>query len=214
MLIDLAEEKLRRNERTFPLTLAEMMAPPDDIEEQIKLLDETCPRYDVNNIWQILSPDLIDTKYQPAQKRNADLREKRDSLLKIASRAPLGHPWDRFYFEFRLNDRQRAGFLVRWDAQNRRHKCSVLYESRRIPGIIELISDAFEILLSPDDMFSGYKFGRIPEGGKSSIEKEAELVRTAIGLLNWDREDVPTKTYTDEKHEKPKEKEAAHLQEE
>jgi hypothetical protein len=206
MLIDLAEDYLRRKEPIIPLARSEMSEPPDDLEEQVKLLDESCPRYDVNNIWGVLHPDLISGDYLPARKRNAELIGKRNALLKIASNAPLGPPWDHFYFEFRLNDFQRGGILVRWDANDRCHKCTALCDSLRTPGMIELTSEAFEIQLGSDDLFAAYKFGKIPEAAKSSIPMQAEVVRTAIELLNWDREDVPTAVHTHEKKGKVSEK--------
>ncbi len=207
MLIDLAEENVRRNEPIWEFEEQSTAGEKNCLAEQVKLLDEKCPRYDVHNVNAALFPKLISSDYEPAQKRNSEVTEKRNALLKIANTAPLGPPWDNFYLEYRFNDLQRAGYLVRWDAERRRHVCTALYESMRDAEVIELIADAFEIILGPDDLFSSYQFRHIPENMRCNVEEQAELVRTVIELLNWDREDVPTMTYTDEKHGKPKRKE-------
>lgn len=193
MLIDLAEENQRHNEPIMALTSGATSTEQAELVEQLRLLDETCPRYDVYNVYAVLFPRLINSDYPPAQKRSAALFEKRDALLKITCKAPLGRPWDNFYLECRLNEKQRGGFLVRWNAEKRSFKCTILFDSVRTKGMIEIIPDAFEILLSDDDMFSRYVFAQYPAIGNRS-QMAAQLVRTSIELLNWDREDVPTAT--------------------
>jgi hypothetical protein len=205
MLIDLAEENQRRNEPIRALTRWMTRAGSDNLAKQLKLLDETCPRYDVHNIYAALFPKVLGGDYAPALKRNAELIGRRDALLNITSKAPLGPPWHHFYLECRLNEEQRGGFLVRWDAENRKYDCTMMFDSVRTEGMIEINPDAFGIHLGDDDMFSRYEFARNPAVANiEGVKMAAQLIRTCIELLNWDREDVPIMTYTDEKHGKPK----------
>jgi hypothetical protein len=75
-----------------------------------------------------------------------------------------------------------------------------MFDSVRVEGMIEFLPNAFEILIDDDDLFSGYAFSRELEGANlESAERGAEVVRTCIELLNWDREDVPTQTLINHK---------------
>jgi len=204
MLIDQVEESLRDGKLIAPFMRKPTTTCLADLTKQIELLDETCPRYDINNVFRVQFPKMVESAYTPALTRNAELLEKRATLLMIASRAPLGRPWDNFYLEYRLNDLQRGGFLVRWDAEHRRHTCTLLYDDAGNDGVIGCIPDVFEILLGSDDMFGGYSFGEIPESMRPTFERQAELVRTSIELLNWDRGDVPTEARTQERKGKPR----------
>ncbi len=83
MLIDVAEENQRKNEPIRALTNWVTMADSDNLVKQLKLLDETCPRYDVHNIYAALFPKVPGCDYTPALKRNAELIGRRDALLTI-----------------------------------------------------------------------------------------------------------------------------------
>jgi hypothetical protein len=172
----------------------------EDLQEQLKLLDDTCPCYDVHNICSVLFPKLIDADTPTAARRNAEAAEKRNDLVKIASKAPCGPPWFTFCVEHRHNERQRNGYLVRWDKENRKYICTSMFDSVRVQGMIEFNPNAFEILLGDDDMFGGYDFNKeLDSVNLDSAKQGAEVVRTCIELLNWDRDDVPTQTLVNPK---------------
>lgn len=175
----------------------------EDLKQQLTLLDDICPRYDVHNVYAALCPSLIKSDTSAAAKHNAEMVEKRDDLVKIANKAPLGPPWFTFALEHRRNERQRHGYLVRWDKENRKYICTSMFDSVRVDGMIEFLPNAFEILLGDDDMFVGCEFNRELEGTNLDCTKQgAEVVRTCIELLNWDRDDVPTQTLTNPKARK------------
>jgi hypothetical protein len=78
-----------------------------------------------------------------------------------------------------------------------------MFDSVRVEGMIEFLPNAFEILIDNDDLFNGYAFSRDVQGANlKSAERGAEVVRTCIELLNWDREDVPTQTLINHKEHK------------
>ena len=209
MLIDLAEENARRNEPVIAFNEAGK-AEISELERQMKLLDETCPRYDVHNVYTVLFPKLIQSEFPPAKKRNEDLLAKRDTLRRVAMKAPLGRPWDTFYLECRLNEQQRGGVLVRWDAENRQFLCTMMFDSLRNPGMIILANNAFRIHLNDDDMFTGHVVQPQPSVNSDEFARKlAELVRTSIELLNWDREVVPTAVRTQGKKAELNEKKTA-----
>ena len=201
MFIDEIQAMQERREPLKKLTSPDGSTPlPDDAEyedlqAQLKLLDDTCPRYDVHNICSVLSPKFIDADTPAAARRNAEAAEKRSDLVKIASKAPCGPPWFTFCVEHRHNDRQRNSYLIRWDEQNRKYICTSMFDSVRVQSMIEFNPNAFEILLGDDDMFGGYAFNKeLDSVNLDSAKQGAEIVRTTIELLNWDRDDVPTQT--------------------
>ena len=170
MFIDEAQEMQERKEPLKRFTGASDAAHDaqyDDLKQQLKLLDDKCPRYDVHNVFTVLFPKLIESDSPVAVKRNTEAIEKHNALAKIASRAPLGPPWYTFCLEHRSNEQQRSGYLVRWDKENRKYICTSMFDSVRVDGMIEFIPNAFELLLGDDDMFGGYVFGKDLVGHES-----------------------------------------------
>ena len=162
----------------------------EDMKAQLKLLDATCPRYDVFNVYKKLNPDVLQSDTPIAAKKNAAAIEERESLINLASKAPLGPPWFVFAIEYRHDRQQRHGYLVRWDT-NRKYVCTSMFDSVCTPGMVEFIPNSFELLLGDDDMFGGYDFKPELTGRNlDSAKQGAEVVRVCIELLNWDREDV------------------------
>src|ERR1700722_4609528 len=187
MFIDEIQAMQERREPLKKLTSPDGSTPlPDDAEyedlqAQLKLLDDTCPRYDVHNICSVLSPKFIDADTPAAARRNAEAAEKRSDLVKIASKAPCGPPWFTFCVEHRHNDRQPNSYLIRWDEQNRKYICTSMFDSVRVQSMIEFNPNAFEILLGDDDMFGGYAFNKeLDSVNLDSAKQGAEIVRTTI----------------------------------
>jgi hypothetical protein len=206
MFIDEAQKMQERKEPLKKLTDAsgsEDDAQYDDLKQQLELLDDKCPRYDVYNVYAALFPTMIKADTPVAEKRNAEAIEKRNALVKIAGSAPSGPPWYSFCLEHRHSEQQRNGYLVRWDKENRKYVCTSMFDSVRVEGMIEFIPNSFQILVDGDDLFSGYAFNRDVQGANlESAERGAEVVRTCIELLNWDREDVPTQTLINHREHK------------
>jgi hypothetical protein len=206
MFIDDIQAMQERREPLKKLTSPDGVAPPpddreyEDLRAQLKLLDKTCPRYDVHNIFSVLFPKSIEADTPAAARRNAEASEKRRDLVKIAGKAPCGPPWFTFCVEHRHGQQQRNGYLIRWDQENRKYICTSMFDSVRVQGMIEFNPNAFEILLGDDDMFGGYDFNKELDGvNLYSAKQGAEVVRTTIELLNWDRDDVPTQTLVNPK---------------
>ncbi len=210
MFIDDANALLERHEPLRRLTKLPEAALDDqyeDLKHQLTLLDSSCPRYDVFNVYSVLFPRLIKGSDSVITERNARAIEKRDELRKIASKAPLGAPWLTFCLEHRYSDQQRSAYLVRWNQDSRKYICTSMFDSAQKRNMIEFIPNAFEILLDTDDMFARFAFAPDLAGINSDYAKRgAEVVRICIELLNWDREDVPTMTYSDEKDKKTRRK--------
>ena len=198
MFVDEAQAMQEREEPLKKLTSPSvdiLDVEYEDLKQQLMLLDDTCPRYDVHNVYSVLFPKLIDSDTPTAARRNAEATEKRSDLVKIAGKAPCGPPWCTFCVEHRHGERQRNGYLIRWDKENRKYICTSMFDSVRVQGMIEFNPNAFEILLGDDDMFGGYAFNKELDGvNLESVKQGAEVVRTTIELLNWDRDDVPTQT--------------------
>src|ERR1700739_410339 len=83
-----------------------------NLQRQLALLDAKCPRYDVYNVFSALNPMLIASDTPVVAKRNAELKERRDDLLNLAGKAPMGPPWFAFSLEHRLSE-QRVAYLGR-----------------------------------------------------------------------------------------------------
>jgi hypothetical protein len=210
MFIDEAQKMQERKEPLKILTKAsgsEVDAEYDDLKQQLALLDDKCPRYDVFNVYTALFPKIIESESPVVVKRNTEVIEKRDALVKIAGCAPLGPPWFTFCLEHRYNEHQRSAYLVRWDKENRKYVCTSMFDSVRVPGMVEFLPNAFEVLLGDDDVFGGCVFGKDLMGANlDSVKRGAQVVRTCIELLNWDREDVPTQTLVNPKEHKDRDK--------
>jgi hypothetical protein len=150
MFIDEIQAMQERREPLRQLTSPDGSTPLpgdaeyEDLRAQLKLLDDTWPRYDVHNICSVLFPKLIDADTPAAARRNAEATEKRNDLVKIASKAPCGPPWFTFCVEHRHNERQRNGYLIRWDKENRKYICTSMFDSVRVQGMIEFSPNAFE----------------------------------------------------------------------
>lgn len=170
-------------------------AEHEDMRRQLELLDGLCPRYDVHNVYRVLfAPQVVG--YNPvALKRNTEADETRQTLLQIAGKAPLGPPWYRFCLEHRGNEQQRIAYLLRWNKEQRNYVCTVMFDSVQVQGMVEFLPNAFSVSLDDDDMYGGIEFdARLRDDSLECAERAAQLVRTCIELLNWDREDVPTQT--------------------
>jgi len=187
-----------------------------NLRRQLELLDAKCPRYDVHNVFSALNPRLIESDSPVAAKRNADLLERRNDLVNLAGKAPMGAPWFAFSLEYRCNERQRIGYLVRavdergesitdlklW---HRRFVATAMFDSLRGTGQVEYNPDAFEILLNDDDEFASFQYdSRLSGANLDAAKQGAEVARACIQLLNWDREDVPTQTLVNPKQQKGK----------
>jgi len=187
-----------------------------NLQRQLTLLDAKCPRYDVHNVFVALNPTLIVSDSPVAAKRNAELLERRNALLDLAGKAPMGPPWFSFTLEHRLNERQRIAYFVRavdergeavadlkfW---HRRFIVTAMFNSLVVSGRIEYNPNTFEILLNDNDEFASFQFDEWLSGENLETAKQgAELVRTCIQLLNWDRDDVPTQTLVNPKQNKQK----------
>jgi hypothetical protein len=184
-----------------------------NLQRQLVLLDAKCPRYDVHNVYSALNPKLIESDTPVAAKRNADLLERRNDLLNLACKAPMGAPWFAFSLEHRYNQ-QHVAYLVRAVDEHgefvtdlklwhRRFVATSIFDSMDGAGQVEYNPNSFEILLDDDDEFASFQY----DGGLSGVNLDAtkqgaELVRTCIQLLNWDREDVPTLTLVNPKQQK------------
>ena len=79
-----------------------------NLQRQLALLDAKCPRYDVHNVFSALNPKLVAGENSVAAKRNAELLERRNDLVNLAGKAPMGPPWFAFSLEHRLNGVPRA----------------------------------------------------------------------------------------------------------
>lgn len=187
-----------------------------NLQRQLALLDAKCPRYDVYNVFSALNPALIASDNPVATKRNAELKERRDGLLNLAGKAPMGPPWFAFSLEHRFSEWQRVAYLVRAVDEHgesvtdqkfwhRRFAVTAMFESLVVSGQIEYNPNAFEVLLDGNDEFASFQFdGRLSGANLDATKQGAELVRTCIQLLNWDREDVPTQTLVNPRQQKQK----------
>ena len=185
-----------------------------NLQRQLSLLDAKCPRYDVYNVFSALNPTLVASDNPVAVKRNAELRERRDDLLNLAGKAPMGPPWFAFSLEHRLSEWQRLAYLVRAVNEHgepvtdpklwhRRFVVTATFESMLVSGRIEYNPNVFEILL--DDEFASFQYdSRLSGANLDATKQGVELVRTCIQLLNWDREDVPTQTLVNPRQQKQK----------
>jgi len=177
-----------------------------DLRRQLELLDAKCPRYDVYNVFSTLSPNLIDSDSPLAAKRNDQMVERRNDLIKAAGKAPMGPPWYACALEHRYNERQRVAYLVRavdehgesitdLSRWHQRFVVTAIFDSLHGAGQVEYNPNAFEILLNDDDEFASFLYdSRLSGANLDAAKQGAEVVRTCIQLLNWDREDVPTQT--------------------
>ena len=187
-----------------------------NLQRQLALLDAKCPRYDVYNVFSALNPMIIASDTPVAAKRNAELKERRDDLLNLAGKAPMGPPWFAFSLEHRLSEWQRVAYLVRAVDEHsepvtdlklwhRRFVVTAMFESLLGAGHVEYNPNAFEILLNDDDEFASFQYdSRLSGANLDATKQGAELVRTCIQLLNWDREDVPTQTLVNPRQQKQK----------
>jgi len=185
-----------------------------NLQRQLALLDVKCPRYDVHNVFSALNPRLIESDSPVAAKRNAELLERRNDLVNLAGKAPMGPPWFAFSVEHRWNERQRVAYLVRAVDEHgepvadlkfwhRRFVATAIFDSLRGAGQVEYNPNAFEILLNDDDEFASFQYdSKLSDGNLDATEQGAELVRTCIELLNWDREDVPAQTLVNPKQQR------------
>ena len=182
-----------------------------NLRRQLSLFDAKCPRYNVHNVFSAMNPRLIASDSPVAAKRNAELGERRNDLVNLAGKAPMGPPWFAFSLEHRLNERQRIAYLVRAvDEQgepvsdvrfwHRRFVATAMFDSVLVSGRIEYNPNVFEILLNDDDEFASFQFDKwLSDTNLSTAKQGAELVRTCIQLLNWDRQDVPTQVLVNPK---------------
>jgi hypothetical protein len=86
---------------------------------------------------------------------------------------------------------------------HRRFVATSIFDSLNGSGQVEYNPNTFEILLDDDDEFASFQYdGRLSDGNFDAAKQGAELVRTCIQLLNWDREDVPTLTFVNPKQHK------------
>jgi hypothetical protein len=187
-----------------------------NLKRQLSLLDAKCPRYDVHNVFSALNPALIASDSPVAAKRNAELKERRDDLLNLAGKAPMGPHWFAFSLEHRLSEWQRLAYLVRAVDEHgepvtdlklwhRRFVVTAIFDSLHGAGQVEYNPNAFEILLDGDDEFASFQYdSRLSGANLDATKQGAELVRTCIQLLNWDREDVPTQTLVNPRQQKQK----------
>jgi len=187
-----------------------------NLQRQLALLDAKCPRYDVHNVFSALNPRLIESDSPLAAKRNAEMVERRNDLVNLAGKAPMGPPWFAFSVEHRWNERQRVAYLVRAVDEDgepvadlkfwhRRFVATAIFDSLRGAGQVEYNPNAFEILLNDDDEFASFQYdSKLSDGNLDVTKQGAELVRTCIQLLNWDRKDVPTQTLVNPKQQKQK----------
>ena len=185
-----------------------------NLQRQLALLDAKCPRYDVHNVFSALNPALIASDSPLATKRNAEVLERRNELVNLASKAPMGLPWFAFSLEHRYSEWQRVAYLVRAVDENgepvadlnfwhRRFVVTTIFDSLSESGQVEYNPNAFEILLNTDDEFASFQYDlRLSDANLDATKQGGELVRTCIQLLNWDREDVPTKTLVNPKQTK------------
>jgi hypothetical protein len=146
----------------------------------------------------------------------SELLERRNELVNLAGKAPMGPPWFAFIVEYRCNEHQRIAHLVRavdersesitdLNLWHRRFVATSIFDSVRVAGRIEYNPNAFEILLDEDDEFASSQYDPWLSGSNLDVAKQgAELVRTCIQLLNWDRGDVPTQTLVNPKQQKQK----------
>lgn len=185
-----------------------------NLQRQLALLDAKCPRYDVHNVFSALNPTVIKSDSPIATKRNAEVLERRNALLDLASKAPMGLPWFAFSLEHPYSEWQRVAYLVRAVDENgepvtdlkfwhRRFVATTIFDSLNGSGQVEYNPNAFEILLDEDDQFASFQYdSRLSDGNLDAAKQGAELVRTCVQLLNWDREDVPTQTLVNPKQQK------------
>jgi len=214
MFIDEIQVMQERGERLRKLRAEATDEEFANLQRQLALLDAKCPRYDVHNVFAALNPPLIASENPVAAKRNADLLERRNSLVTLASKAPMGAPWFAFSLEHRYSEWQRVAYLVLavdesgepvTDLQfwHRRFVATSIFDSLNGSGQVEYNPNAFEILLDDDDEFASFQLdGRLSDGNLDAAKQAAELVRTCIQLLNWDRVDVPTQTLANPKQQK------------
>jgi hypothetical protein len=214
MFIDEIQAMQERGETLRKLSNDATEQEFENLLRQLQLLDRECPRYDVYNVFSALNPHLVNSDSSVAVKRNAELIERRNDLLKIASKAPMGPPWFAFSLEHRCNERQRIAYLVRAVDENgepitdlrfwhRRWVATAVFDSVRNNGGVEYAPNAFELLLNDDDEFASFQYdSRLVGANVQSAQQGAELVKTCIQLLNWDREDVPLQTLVNSKHQK------------
>ena len=190
MLID----EVRFNMENLRFTVSD-----PDLDEyvlgQLKLLDDECPIYDIHNVHRILKPDFLAPYHPNSAMRNATLAERRQKLIEIAMKAPLGPPWMRFYCELRRSE-LREGILVRWDDKNRVFIGTIITECLDADKL-DIQWDIFRIYLDDDDHVARREVTTdSPEATRINIYL-MELVQICVGLLNWDRDDVPTEVRPD-----------------
>jgi hypothetical protein len=216
MFIDEIQAMQERGEQLRRLSSDATDDEFSNLQQQLMLLDAKCPRYDVYNVFSALSPALIASDNPVAVTRNAEVKERRDALLDLAGKAPLGPPWFAFSLEHRYNQLQRVAYLVRavdelgepvtdlklW---HRRFVATGIFDSLQGTGQVEYNPNAFEILLNDDDEFVSIQYdSRLSGANLDATKQGAELVRTCIQLLNWDRGDVPTQTLVNPRQQKHK----------
>jgi hypothetical protein len=214
MFIDEIQAMQERGEQLRKLRSDATDTEFSNLQRQLALLDAKCPRYDVYNVFSALNPALIAYDSPLAAKRNAELKERRDALLDLAGKAPMGPPWFAFSLEHRYNQLQRVGYLVRAVDEHgepvtdlklwhRRFVATAIFDSLHGAGQVEYNPNAFEILLNDEDEFVSIQYdSRLSGANLDATKQGAELVSTCIQLLNWDREDVPTQTLVNPRQQK------------
>lgn len=214
MFIDEIQAMQERGEQLCKLRSEANDEELSNLQRQLALLDARCPRYDVHNVYAALNPTLIESESPLAAKRNAELLERRNELVNLAGKSPMGPPWFAFIVEYRCNEHQRIAHLVRavdergesitdLNLWHRRFVATSIFDSVHVVGRIEYNPNAFEILLAENDEFASFQYDPWLSGSNLDVAKQgAELVRTCIQLLNWDRGDVPTQTLVNPKQQK------------
>jgi hypothetical protein len=214
MFIDEIQAMQERGEQLRKLSAEATDVEFSNLHRQLALLDAKCPRYDVHNVFSTLNPKLIESDSPLATKRNAEMVERRNDLVNLAGKAPMGPPWFAFSLEHHYSEWQHVAHLVRAVDENgepvtdlkfwhRRFVATTIFDSLNGSGQVEYNPNAFEILLDEDDQFASFQYdSRLSGVNLDATKQGAELVRTCIQLLNWDREDVPTQTVVNHKQQK------------
>jgi hypothetical protein len=113
MFIDQIQAMQERGEQLRKLSAEATDDEFANLQRQLVLLDAKCPRYDVHNVFSALNPALIASESLVATKRNSELTERRNDLVNLAGKAPMGPPWFAFSLEHRYSEWQRVAYLVR-----------------------------------------------------------------------------------------------------
>ena len=200
MLIDELRETLEEHK----ITKLSEEAPDADLmtlAAQVEKLDDLTPPFNIHNVYTWIRPEHIRNAQpgSPGEKRNADMREKRDELLSVAATAPVYAPYNIMWLEHRYSGTQRVGYLMTFVPEFMKWTVSLAFDSvRRINGI-DIIVNAFEIELGDDEMFGNFRFKSSKEITENKENEEAltwaaEVARTCLQMLNWKDDDETTGT--------------------